>query len=318
MSKKSLEVTKKSYGASKDYVKAHPGRATSIASGIVGGVGVVADAVGASGLSEAVGVSKVFLNVKRAQQRKKLSQGVKPTTAQQAAPAVAQNVTAAPVASGPSAKEVAEELFKMMKQQSQLPGTGQNTVPQNNNNQNTNQGTPMNPQVAQQQYYPPQQYTQPQFVPQPLFVQPPVVVQPDLSNTVFPPNQLNLVQPPPDPSATTFQPSSAPPSPTQCPTPPLSFSDPSPPSFSLAPDPSTLSYDQFLQNQTATNIANQAILNSQAFTTSLTGQDMFVPGSLTNIPVGVDGTPDPSVDWTGCATVEDYDSGGDSGDDLDF
>jgi len=36
------------------------------------------------------------------------------------------------------------------------------------------------------------------------------------------------------------------------------------------------------------------------------------------MPVGVDGTPDPSVDWTGGATVEDYDSGGDSGDDFDF
>lgn len=317
MSKKSLEVTKKSYGASKDYVKAHPGRATAIAGGIVGGVGVVADAVGVTGLSEAVAVSKVYLNVKRAQQRKKLSQGVPHATVQQAAPAVAQNVTAAPAASGPSAKEVAEELFKMMKQQGQLPGTGQNAAPQNNN-QNTNQGTTMNPQVPPQQYYPPQQYTQPQFVPQPLFVQPPVVVQPDLSNTIFPPNQLNLVQPTPDSTTTASQPSSAPPSPTQCPTTPLSFSDPSSPYFSLAPDPSTLSYDQFLQDQTVTNVANQAILNSQAFTSNLTGQDMFVPGSLTNMPVGVDGTPDSSVDWTGCATVEDYDSGGDFGGDCDF
>lgn len=317
MSKKSLEATKKSYGASKDYVKAHPGRATAIAGGIVGGVGVVADVVGVSGLSEAVAVSKVFLNVKRAQQRKKLSQGVPPATLQQAAPAVAQNVTAVPAASGPSAKEVAEELFKMMKHQGQLPGMGQNTSPQNNNTQNTNQGTTMNPQVPPQQYYPPQQYTQPQFVSQPLFVQPPVVVQPDLSNTVFQPDQLNLVQTPPDPSIAAFQTPSSPPSASQCPTPPLSFSDPSSPSFSLAPDPSTLSYDQFLQDQTATNIATQAILNSQTFTSSLTGQDMFVPGSLASMPVGVDGTADPSVDWTGCATVEDDDSGGDSGNDFD-
>ena len=322
MSKKSLEVTKKSYGASKDYVKAHPGRATAIAGGIVGGVGVVADACGVSGLSEAVAVSKVYLNVKRAQQRKRVSQGVPHGTAQEAAPAVAQNVTAVPAASGPSAKDVAEELFKMMKQQGQVPVMGQNAAPQNNYNQNMNQGTTINPQVPQQQYYPPQQYAQPQFAPQPLFVQPPVVVQPDLSNTILPSdltsNQLNLSQLTPDPTIAAFQPPSSPPSPTQCPTPPLSFSDPSSPSFNLAPDPSTLSYDQFLQDQTATNIANQAILNSQAFTTSLTGQDMFVPGSLTTMPVGVDGTPDPSVDWTGGATVEDYDSGGDSGDDFDF
>jgi hypothetical protein len=317
LSKKSLEVTKKSYGASKDYVKAHPGRATAIAGGIVGGVGAVADACGVSGLSDAVAVSKVYLNVKRAQQRKRLSQGVQPGTGQQAAPSVAQTGTSVPAASGPSAKEVAEELFKMMKQQGQMPGMGQNAAPQNNN-QNMNQGNTMNPQIPQQQYYPPQQYTQPQFVPQPLFVQPPVVVQPDPSNTVFPPTQGDLSQAPPDPSLAALQPSSAPPSPTQYPTPPLSFSDPSSPSFSLASDPSTLNYDQFLQDQTTTNIANQAILNSQAFTTDLTGQDMFVPGSLASMPVGVDGTADPSTDWTGCATVEDYDSGGDCGDDFDF
>jgi hypothetical protein len=233
MSKKSLEVTKKSYGASKDYVKAHPGRATAIAGGIVGGVGVVADACGVSGLSEAVAVSKVYLNVKRAQQRKRVSQGVPHGTAQEAAPAVAQNMTTVPAASSPSAKDVAEELFKMMKQQGQMPGIGQNAAPQNNNNnQNMNQGTTMNPQVPQQQYYPPQQYAQPQFAPQPLFVQPPVVVQPDLSNTILPSdctsNQLNLSQLTPDPTIAAFQPPSSPPSPTQCPTPQLRSIPPRP------------------------------------------------------------------------------------------
>jgi hypothetical protein len=35
-------------------------------------------------------------------------------------------------------------------------------------------------------------------------------------------------------------------------------------------------------------VANQAIPNSQAFTTSITGQDMFVPGDLIGMPVEVD------------------------------
>jgi hypothetical protein len=294
MSKKSLEVSKKSYEASKGYVKTHPGRATSIAGGIVGGVGVVAEACGVSGLSDAVAASKVYLNVKRAQQRKRISHSVPHNTSQHTAPAVTQNVGSAPVASGPSAKEVAEELFKMMQQQGQLPSTGQNSAPQSNNNQNTNQGATTNSQVLQQQYFPPQ-YAQPQFIPQPLFV------QPDLSNaslpSVFPPSQVNLAQTTPDPSIAAYQPPSSLPSPSQCPTPPLSFSAPSSPSFNLAPDPSTLQYDQFLQDQTTTNIANQAILSSQAFTTSLTGQDMFVPGDLAS------------------QTVEDYSSDGDYGDD---
>jgi hypothetical protein len=314
MSKKPLEVSKKSYEVSKDYVKAHPGRATAIAGGIIGGVGVVAEACGVSSLSDAVAASKVYLNVKRAQQRKRISHSVPHNTAQAAAPAVAQPVGSVPAATGPSAKEVAEELFKMMQKQGQLPSMAQNSTPQNNNNQNTNQGATTNPQVLQQQYIQPQ-YTQPQFIPQPLFV------QPDLSNAgilpFIPPSQPNLVQPILDPSIAAYQPPSSPPSPSQCPTPTLSYSNPSSPSFSalnLSPDPSTLQYDQFLQDQTTTNVVNQAILSSQAFTTSLTGQDMFVPGDLASQPV--DPTTDSSALWADQSmTADDYGSDGDDGDD---
>jgi hypothetical protein len=77
----------------------------------------------------------------------------------------------------------------------------------------------------------------------------------------------------------------------------FSFSDPSSPislplnALSISPDPSTLNYDQFhqfLQDQMVIAVANQAIPNSQAFTTSITGQDMFVPGDLIGMPVEVD------------------------------
>jgi len=285
LTKKSIEVSKKSYEASKGYVKAHPGKTTAIAGGIIGVGGVVASAFGADGLSDAVAASKVYLNVRRAQQRKRVSHGVPDGTAQDAA-TTAQSAT--PITHGPSAQEVAQELFKMMQQQGQLPSMGQNAAPQNNS-QPVFQAAPSNPPLQTQQYFQ-QQYTQPQLVPQPLFIQPDPSTNPifTLPSTQAPPQT-------PDPSILAYQP----PSPTttipadsqalltQCPTPPLSLSDPSSPlslpfnTLSITPDQSTLSYDQFLQDQTSTEVANQAILSSQAFTSSLTGQDMFVPDDLT-------------------------------------
>jgi len=288
LTKKSIEVSKKSYEASKGYVKAHPGKTTAIAGGIVGGIGVVASACGADGLSDAVAASKVYLNVKRAQQRKRVSHGVPHGTAHDAAAATAQS--SAPVTHGPSAQEVAHELFKMMQQQGQLPSIGQNSAPQNNGQPPT-QAAPPNPSFQTQQYFQ-QQYTQPQLVPQPLFVQP----DPSSITSLFTLPSTQIQPQTPDPSILVYQPPASPTSSiatdpqallTQYPTPPLSLSDPSSPlsvpfnTLSITPDPSTLSYDQFLQDQTTTEIANQAILNSQAFTTSLTGQDMFVPDDLT-------------------------------------
>ncbi|KAE9380776.1 hypothetical protein N431DRAFT_362830 [Stipitochalara longipes BDJ] len=331
LTKKSLEVSKKSYEASKGYVKAHPGKTTTIASGIVGGIGVVANACGADGLSEAVAASKVYLNVKRAQQRKRISHSVPHSTAQDTAATTAQSSASPPVVHGPSAQEVAHELFKMMQKQGQLPTLGQNPALQNNNNgQSPNQAAPSNPQVPTQQYFQPQ-YTQPQLVPQPLFVQPdPSSITQPFS---FPATQLQPQTS--DPSILSYQPPSSPTSSitsdpqallTQCPTPPLSFSDPSSPlslpinSLSITPDPSTLQYDQCLQDQTTTAIANQAILNSQAFTTSLTGQDMFVPGALTGLGDDPGAMSDGSAFGMGQGvTVDDYDGGSDGdGDDFSF
>ncbi|KAN0120164.1 hypothetical protein V8E51_002372 [Hyaloscypha variabilis] len=298
LTKKSIEVSKKSYEASKGYVKAHPGKTTAIAGGIVGGIGVVASACGADGLSDAVAASKVYLNVKRAQQRKRVSHGAHHGQPQHAPATTAPNSVSSPVTHGPSAQEVAHELFKIMQQQGQLPTPGQNPALQNNSGQFPNQATPPNPQFPAQQYFP-QQYTQPQLVPQPLFVQ----SSPSTTNPLFTFPSAQALPQPPSPSILAYQP----PSPTssiplnaltlsQSPTPPLSLSGPPSPTFlplntlAITPDQSTLTYDQFLQEQTSTAIANQAILNSQAFTTSLTGQDMFVPGDLAAMPVpGDDG-----------------------------
>jgi hypothetical protein len=291
-------VSKKSYEASKGYVKAHPGKTTAIAGGIVGGIGVVATTCGADGLSDAVAASKVYLNVKRAQQRKRVSHGTHHVPAQNDAATTAQSSVSSPVTHGPSAQEVAHELFKMMQQQGQLPTLGQNPALQNNNNQSANQVVPPNSQLPTQQYFP-QQYTQPQLVPQPLFVQ----SNPSTTNPFFTLPSAQAPPQPPSPSILAYQPPSPTPSIplntltlSQSPTPPLSLSGPPSPTFlplnslAITPDTSTLNYDQFLQEQTSTAIANQAILNSQAFTTSLTGQDMFVPGDLAAMPVpGDDG-----------------------------
>jgi hypothetical protein len=327
MTKKSIEVSKKSYESSKDYIKAHPGKSTAIASGIVGGVGVVANACGADGLSDAVAASKVFLNVKRAQQRKRMSHSAPHGTAQDAPAGAAQNAVSPPATVGPSAQEVAHELFKIMQQQGQLPTMGQNPASQNNNSQPYNQGTASNAQAASQQYLQ-QQYTQPQLVPQPLFV------QPDPSTTV-PPFVLPPTQSTPqtsDSSILAYQPLSSPTIPVdpqtllpQYPTPPLCFSDPSSPT-SVPFDPSTLSYDQFLQDQTATAMANQAAFGPQTFTASTTEQDISVQddgtGQVAEVEVvEVDTTTvaDGSASWTEqSVTVADYESDGDYGDDYDF
>jgi hypothetical protein len=327
MTKKSIEVSKKSYESSKDYIKAHPGKSTAIASGIVGGVGVVANACGADGLSDAVAASKVFLNVKRAQQRKRISHSAPHGTAQAAPAGAAQNAVSPPATVGPSAQEVAHELFKIMQQQGQLPTMGQNPASQNNNSKPYNQGTASNAQAASQQYFQ-QQYTQPQLVPQPLFV------QPDPSTTV-PPFVLPSTQSAPqtsDPSILAYQPLSSPTIPVdpqtllpQYPTPPLSFSDPSS-STSVPFDPSAPAYDQFLQDQTATAMMNQATLGPQTFTTSITEQDIYVQGDGTGqvaevevVEVDTTTVVDGSASWTEqSVTVADYECDGDYGDDYDF
>jgi hypothetical protein len=361
-----IKMPQKAYGASKDYMKAHPGRTTAIAGSIVGGIGVVAQACGANGLSDAVAASKIYLNIQRANQRKQKSHSLPKSPAHKAKPAVAQNHTstthsanpltthsadpstthsAGPLMThsiGPSAKEVAHELFKIM-QQGQTP-LGQNAVPQNNSNPSPNQGGTFNPQGTSQQYCPPQfaqpQFTQSRFIPQQAPVQP-IVPGPNIPYFV-PPSQASPPLTTPDPSIADYQPppsptiltgNQTPPQPSQFPTPPLSFSDLSslpPPLFdpsTLSPDPSTLQYDQFLQDQTSSAIANQAILSSQAFTTSLTGQDMFVPGdlgqsdtcSVSSMPLDVaDANSDVSASWDEqTAPVEDYSSGDDDGCDYD-
>lgn len=344
LSTSAIKMPKKAYEASKDYIKAHPGRTTAIAGGIVGGVGVVAEVCGANGLSDAVAASKIYLNVQRARERKRKSHSLPQSTAHVTTPGVAQNNAAASHANGPSAKDVAQELFKMMQQQGQIPSVNQPTAQQNNINQPLNQGATSNLQNPSQQYFPPQ-YPQQQFVapqyPQPQFIPQQAPVQSNMSSAnmpmFVPPLQVNQVQTTPDPSITDYQPPSSPiltgtqtpPPQSQPPTPPLSFSDPSlqpPPLFdpsTISPDTSTLQYDQFLQDQTSTTIANQAILGSQSFTTSLTGQNMFVPGdlgqsdtcSVTSIPFQVaSATSDVSADWAGQGVaVDDYSSDGDDG-----
>jgi hypothetical protein len=324
MTKKSIEVSKKSYESSKGYIKAHPGKSTAIASGIVGGVGVVANACGADGLSDAVAASKVYLNVKRAAQRKRISHSAPHGTAQDAPAGAAQNAVPPPATAGPSAQEVAHELFKLMQQQGQLPTMGQNPASQNNNSQPYNQGAASNAQTTSQQYLQ-QQYNQPQLVPQPLFVQPD-------SSTIVPPFVLPSTQSAPqtsDPSILAYQAPSSPTIPVdpqtllpQYPTPPLSFSDPSSPT-SVPFDPSSPAYDQFLQDQTATAMANQAALGPQTLTTSITEQDISVQGDgaeqVTEVEVDTTTVVDGSASWTGqSVTVADYESDGDYGDDYDF
>jgi hypothetical protein len=332
-------MPKKAYEASKDYIKAHPGRTTAIAGGIVGGVGVVAEACGVNGLSDAVAASKIYLNVQRARERKRKSHTLPRSTAHVTTPGVAQNNAAASHSSGPSAKDVAQELFKMMQQQGQIPSVNQPTSQQNNINQPLNQGATSNLQNPSQQYFPPQ-YPQQQFI-TPQYPQPQLIPQQAPVQPIFiPPLQVNQVQTTPDPSIADYQPASSPmltgiqtpPPQSQPPTPPLSFSDPSlqPPPFfdpsTISPDASTLQYDQFLQEQTSTTIANQAILQSQSFTTSLTGQDMFTGDlaqsdtcSVTGMPFqAASATSDVSADWAGQdATVDDYGSDGDGGFDYD-
>ena len=293
LSTSAIKMPKKAFEASKDYIKAHPGRTTAIAGGVIGGIGVAAEFCGVDGLSDAVAASKIYLNVKRAQQRKRIS-SVPLAPTHETAPVVAQAQASVPTAAGPSAKDVAAELFKMMQQQNQM--AAQNPTPQSNVPQYTTQAAVTNTQAPPQQYLPPQfvqqQYTIPQqqvpiqpdlsstttqFIqPQYIIPQQQAQIQPDLSSTPFfvPPLQFNQVQPTPDPIIADYQP---PPSPTQYPTSPLPF-DPS--TIPILPDASTIQYAQLLQDQTTALIANQAILNSQAFTTALTGQDMFVPTDL--------------------------------------
>jgi hypothetical protein len=332
MTKKSIEVSKKSYESSKDYIKAHPGKSTAIASGIVGGVGVVANACGVDGLADAAAASKVYLNIKRAQQRKRISQSIPHGVAQSASAGNAQNVASQPVASGPSAQEVAHELFKMMQQQGQLPHMGQNAAHQIHNQAPT-QGVTSNAQVPLQQYVQ-QQYTQPQLVPQPLFVQPD-------SSTINPPfilssTQTYATQPTIDPSILAYQPSSSPAIPvdpstllSQYSTPPLSFSDPSSPnslsfnSLAITPDPATIQYDQFLQDQTAAAVVDQTIPSSQNFPTSIMEQDIFVTddgmGQVAVVEVDTTNVVDGSASWTEQSfTVVDCEDDGDFGDDYDL
>jgi hypothetical protein len=301
-----ISMSKKALSASKDYIKAHPGRTTAIAGGIVGGIGVVAQACGASGLSDTVAASKVFLNVQRARQRKSRPHSVSQPLATSVSSGAIHSAIPAPVSSGPSAHEVAQELFRMMKQQghlaSTIPDSSANNQPPN---QSVNQGSLFNPQDNFQQT----SNTIPQFAQQQTFSLQ-NIPQADANQTGLqfenPPNsyqdinQLSFMQ-----QLFSSQQNPAPPitenlilsSPTAdadnqapllaqaaqlCPSPVISaFSEQSPQLEQLS-DPSilpleqsTFAYDQLLQDLTSTMAADQAILSSETFTSSITGQDAF-------------------------------------------